>query len=301
MTNKLPAVFLAIILAGWSLVAAQPQQVCIDCIDPNGTLIPTCTPVPSNPRKYVAGSNGLAETGAIGHYNWNPYIGSRLPVTDPDHEHIPMVRDWDDLTDQILSQLTITNSIAHIGGNSDWVMLFNEPDLAPPAGSSMTVDEVVLGQAIVEALFPDKLIVSPAYSPYNYTRLETDYENFYATYGRYPRWDAIAYHCYFFDTAAPCMSVLDWMVAFADRIEQDTGKRPGIWCTEFAALVTTGSAGPNWAPSVAAASAYIDAMELLGVERFFIFPHCDEAMPYYECALVIDNKLTPMGEMYRSK
>jgi len=302
MSNKLPVkLFLAIILVGWSLVAAQPQDpACVTCIDPAGTPIPTCTPEPSNPRKYVAGSNGLAETGAMGHYNWNPYLPPR--THDPDFEHIPMYRDWNDLTEQGLAQITISNTVAAIGGNSDWLLTFNEPDLQPPAGSAMTTDQVVAGLALIEAMYPDKLIVSPAYSQYNYTRLETDYETFYSTYGRYPRWDAIAYHCYFIGTASTCMPVLNWMVAFADRIEADTGTRPELWNTEFAALATTGSAGPNWQEAVAAAIAYIDAMEALGVDRYFWFSHCDEAMPYYECALAYDDgSLTPLGEMYRSR
>jgi len=65
MSNKLPVkLFLAIILVGWFLVAAQPQDpACVTYIDPAGTPIPTCTPtpMPQNPRRYVAGSNSLPE------------------------------------------------------------------------------------------------------------------------------------------------------------------------------------------------------------------------------------------------
>jgi len=298
MTIKFFALFLTIILSGAKLISAQPSQ-CVECIDPAGTPIPTCTPTPepSNPRKYVAGSNGLLETNSVGGYNWAPMV-----APGNGYERLPMYRDWDDLTEQGLAQITISNTVAAIGGNSDWLLTFNEPDLPPPAGSAMTVDQVVAGLALIEAMYPDKLIVSPAYSQYNYTRLETDYETFYSTYGRYPRWDAIAYHCYFIGTASTCMPVLNWMVAFADRIEADTGTRPDLWNTEFAALATTGSAGPNWQEAVAAAIAYIDAMETLGVDRYFWFSHCDEAMPYYECALAYDDgSLTPLGEMYRSR
>ena len=145
------------------------------------------------------------------------------------------------------------------------------------------------------------MIVSPAYSQYDYTRLEIIYERFHEVHDRYPRWDAVAYHCYFIDTAQPCMNVLNWMIAFADRIEDDTGERPEIWNTEFGALVPKGTAGPNWAPSVAAGSAYIDVMELHSV-RYFWFSHCKEAMPAYICELVDDDgNLNPLGEMYRSK
>ena len=277
MSNKLPVkLFLAIILVGWFLVAAQPQDpACVTCIDPAGTPIPTCTPtpIPQNPRRYVAGSNGLIETNAMGGYNWAPMVGP-----GNGYERIPMIRDWDDLTEQVLSQLTITDTVATLGGNSDWVMGPNEPDLPPPAGSDMTVDEIVLQQALTEALFPDLNIVSVAYSQYSYQTIEAVYTRYLQIYGRPPRWDALAFHCYFIDSAASCMPTLNWHMAKADEwgIEQ-------VWCTEFAALVTTGTAGANWAPAIAAGSAYIDAMETLGVERYFWFSHCDEAMPYYVC------------------
>ena len=292
MSNKLPhTLFLAVVLAGSLLVRAQPAQVCIDCIDPEGTPIPTCTPRPPNLRKYVAGSNGIAETGAMGGYNWAPMVGP-----GNGYERIPMIRDWDDLTEQVLSQLTVTDTVATLGGNSDWVLLFNEPDLSPPAGSEMTIDEVVAGQAVVEALFPGRYIVSPAYSQYNYSTILQVYDRFVQVYGRPPRWDALAFHCYFMDSAASCTPIVDWYVAKAQEwgVEQ-------VWCTEFAALVTTGSAGPSWTPAVASGSAFIDYMEDAGVDRYFWFSHCDEAMPGYICELVVDDELTPLGEMYRSK
>jgi len=286
------------LLAG--AIAAPAADVCPtgDCLLPDVEYqICTPTPIPVNPHKCVAGSNGLLETNSVCGYNWAPMVGP-----GNGYERIPMIRDWDDLILQILSQLTESVFQVILGGNSDYVMMFNEPDLPPPAGSDMASYLVVLGQAMVEALLPDTKIVSPAYSQYAYTRLETDYENFYETYGRYPRWDVIAYHCYFIDTAQPCMTVLNWMIAFADRIEADTGKRPKIWNTEFAALVTTGTAGPNWAPSVAAGSAYIDAMEAVGVDKYFWFSHCDEAMPGYICRLAEDDgTLNPLGQMYKSK
>ena len=296
MTNKLPfAVFLSIVVACWSLVAGQPQAaICIDCIDPNGTAIPTCTPtpIPQNPRRYVAGSNGLVETNSMGGYNWAPMVAA-----GNGYERIPMIRDWDDLTEQILSQLTPTDTVATLGGNSDWVMGPNEPDLAPPAGSDMTVGEVVAAQALIEALFPDTLIASPAYSQYSYQTIEAVYDRFVQVYGRAPRWDALAFHCYFIDTATTCTPVADWYVQKA----QEWGISE-VWCTEFAALVTTGSAGPNWAPAVASGSAFIDYMEAQGIDRYFWFSHCDEAMPFYICELANDDgTLTPLGEMYASK
>ena len=293
MTNRLSyAVFLAIILGVF--VYVQPADpACISCIDPAGTPIPTCTPTPE-PRKYIAGSNGLAETNAMGHYNWNPYLPPR--TYSDGFEHIPMIRDWDDLTDKILSQLTVTDTVATLGGNSDWVLLFNEPDLSPPAGSAMTVDEVVVGQAIVEALFPDTLIASPAYSQYSYRTLEAVRNRFIQVYGRPPRWDALAAHCYFSDSAAQCTSIVDWYVLKADEwgIEQ-------VWVTEFAALATTGTT-IDWTTAVASGAAFIDYMEAQGIDRYFWFSHCDEAMPYYACELANDDgTLTPLGEMYRSK
>jgi len=258
---------------------------------PDETPRPTCTPEPRNPRKYVAGSNGIAETGAMGGYNWAPMVGP-----GNGYERIPMIRDWDDLTDQVLSQLTATNTVAMLGGNSDWAMGPNEPDLPPPAGSDMSVDEVVVQQALTEALFPDLNIASVAYSQYSYQTIEAVRTRFIQVYGRPPRWDALAFHCYFMDSAASCTPIVDWYVQKAAEwgIEQ-------VWCTEFAALVTTGTAGPSWTPAVASGSAFIDYMEDVDVDRYFWFSHCAEAMPGYICELVVDDELTPLGEMYRSK
>lgn len=283
---------MAVILAGAVLMRAQPQEpACVTCIDPAGTQIPTCTltPIPRNPKRYTAGTHGMVETGAMGSYSWNPYVGD-----GGEYERIPMVKKWLHLSELITNTLTALPQ-DQLGGNSDWLLTFNEPLVQPPAGCDMTMDEVVLGLALIEAAFPDRRIVSPAYSSdYDYTVLEDVRTRFIEVYGRPPRWDALAFHCYFYGSASSCTQVVDWYIAKAAEwgVEE-------VWCTEFASLAYVGTT-VDWSTAVATGAAFIDYMDAAGVNRWFWYGY--GFPPTYTSSLVDDlGALTPLGEMYRSK
>ena len=260
---------------------------------PPGSAI---VPAPPNPHRYTAGWHGMHETDSMGSYSWGPMIAD-----GGEYERLPMVRDWDDLTDQVLSQLTITQTVATLGGNSDWLLLFNEPDLPEPVGAEATIDTVVAAQAIVEALFPDHLLVSPAYSPHHYRDIERVYDRFTETYSRPPRWDALAFHCYFYDapTLARCKHIVDWYVQKAQEWGIDE-----VWCTEFASVARVGTTGPLWEPAAERGLDFIDYMDAAGVDRWFWYGY--GFPPTYSSALVYEEgtlagTLTLLGEMYAGR
>jgi len=272
-------VFIPLVLIGMSPVSP-------------GTVV---VPEPS-PHRYTAGLHGMVETEAMGSYSWGPMIAD-----GGEYERMPMIRDWDDLTEQVLNQLTSTNIVATLGGNSAWLMLFNEPDLPEPVGADATIDTVVRAQAITEALFPDRLLVSPAYSQHNYRHVEQVYDRFSEIYSRPPRWDALAFHCYFYDgpTLTRCTHIVDWYVAKA--AEWGIAE---VWCSEFASVARVTPSGPLWEPAVTRGRDFIDYMDAAGVARWFWYgygfpPSYTSSLVYEEGTL--SGLLTPLGEMYKQR
>lgn len=108
---------------------------------------------------------------------------------------------------------------------SAWVMGFNEPDLTGQAG--MTPQAAVKYWRIVESRFPERKLVAPAPSHLHLEWLPQFRAVYRAEVGRYPRFDALAVHCY--DSAAQCIAVVKQFEAWA----REWGV-PEIWVTEFA-------------------------------------------------------------------
>lgn len=281
--NKTFIFFIPFLAVAIMLFSPDTPDICAPC-DCVITPVPTCTPM-TNVAKGTAGLQGgcpgLYALNAAHWYGWGYTGWGDCQNVD----RVSMVRDWQQLT-------AIVSDTVRIDG--EYVMLFNEPDKCSDQ-ACLSNEDVILGQAIAEALFHNKFIVSPAYSQDAYTQLETVRDGYIAYYGKSPRWDVLAAHCYFVSDPAPCQEVVDWYIEKA--IEWDSS---AVWITEFAALAQVGSAGVNWTPAVQAGGDFIDYLESEPmVERYYWYPFGFE--PYYNSALIESGELTPLGEMYRSK
>jgi hypothetical protein len=135
------------------------------------------------------------------------------PGTRPNIETVPMV--WG------RKQMHLP-----VGGNSDWLMQFNEPDLR--GQSDLTLDDAIALTYEIEALHPTKRMVSPAPSHVNQNWLRQFRAAFYAAYARYPRWDALGMHCYL--SLSECITLAQQFIADAAAWQV-----PEVWITEWVA------------------------------------------------------------------
>jgi Glycosyl hydrolase catalytic core len=115
--------------------------------------------------------------------------------------------------------------------HSNWILGFNEPNNPGIGGHFQTITQAVVNWHTIEISYPNKLLVSPVPAsslPYNddnwLARFRTAYS---ATYGYYPRFDALAIHAYF---------SYAWegenMVVSATQKAQAWGI-PEVWVTEW--------------------------------------------------------------------
>jgi hypothetical protein len=163
------------------------------------------------PKKGIALTYGVCADatteGAVWQYQWGPNPGNC-----PGVENIPMIRD-------------ITDTTKPIAGNSQWLMGFNEPDLASQANITRADAAVFWRQ--IEANNPTRRLLAPVPSQV-YPAWIVDFRNAYlAKYGSPPRLDALAFHCYAY-TASFCIQL-------AKTFEQWAGQWnvPEVWVTEF--------------------------------------------------------------------
>ncbi len=155
-------------------------------------------------------------------YDWKA-----SPVLCGSAESVPMV--WS--SDYIESA---------VGGDSAWVMGFNEPDRTDQA--NMTVTQVAQYWHRMEERFPSRKLLAPAYSqmaystPYPSTThpLVALRDEYYRLYGRYPRFDGLAVHCYM----APETQCEDFIKTnFIDRLSEFGASE--VWLTEFSFFAYT--------------------------------------------------------------
>jgi len=205
----------------------------------------------SLPPKGIGLTYGHCEdVGAVGagwQYDWSPN-----PPACPGVENVPMIWGQDDA-------LGLINGTETLGGNSQYILGFNEPDLLGQA--NLTVQQAANLWYQIEVwrdqYHPDKKLVAPVPSQNTMPWLINFRNTFYTTYGRYPRLDALAAHCY----AAPsswnsCQSVIQW---FENRTAE-WNIPGGVWVTEygFAADGCTSPSGCNWPPGVTALNSFTD-------------------------------------------
>ncbi len=160
----------------------------------------------------VGSCDDAKSVGANWEYAWYP-----LPQDCAGMENVPMIRDADQL-----AKISQTG----LGGNSRWIMGFNEPDLCDQA--CLTPDQAVPLWAQIEEKFPNQKLVAPVPSQFDPEWLLRFRSAFIAQYGRAPRFDALAAHCYFW-LASDCITVLTNQYK---RWASEWGV-PEVWLTEF--------------------------------------------------------------------
>jgi hypothetical protein len=148
--------------------------------------------------------------GATWQYRWVPLV-----INCPGLENVPMIWGASDVAK------TVT-------GNSQWIMGFNEPDLATQANIS-PAKAATLWRTI-EGKYPGRSLLAPAPSAAHPDWLVQFRNAYIGLYKTAPRLDGLAVHCYRW-TAEDCISLTQWYLARA--------KEWGIsevWVSEFAFL-----------------------------------------------------------------
>ena len=115
---------------------------------------------------------------------------------------------------------------------SGWLLLFNEPNEHDQCNK--TVEQVVEMEYQVEnnPRYDGLRLVSPAYSHKNPNDLERVWNGYRARYGAYPRWSAIAFHCY--TETRPGLELCKQHLANYSRLANEWNAE--LWLTEFAVV-----------------------------------------------------------------
>ncbi len=145
--------------------------------------------------------------GAFWAFNW-----TAVPPTCPDIENVPMI--WG------AGEVNVT-----LGGNSEWVLGFNEPDSANQ--SNLTPAQAAALWRQIEQKYPNRKLVSPAPSGANPEWLVSFRDAYLAAYGTAPRLDGLAVHCYAW-YASQCITHTQKFMTWANAWNV-----PEIWITEF--------------------------------------------------------------------
>lgn len=155
--------------------------------------------------------------GAAWLYDWTAH-----PPVREWFESVPMLgRDWG------------AGPVPAVGGNSPYLMGFNEPDLQVQA--NITPERAAVLWRQIEQAYPHKLLVSPAPSCGDVWWLAHFRVTYRDIFGTWPRLDVLAAHCYRW-TAAGCIQVAQQFAAWV----QEWQIPGGYWVTEFAFV-------PAWA------------------------------------------------------
>jgi hypothetical protein len=129
------------------------------------------------PLEYSANCSVVTLMGASWQYSWSP-----LPQNCPGVENVPMI--------SVPGEISTT-----LGGNSQWIMGFNEPDEGwQPA--SMTPAQGAFWWRLIEQKYPNKKLLSPGTGSEDYTHWLRDFRQAYIDqYHVAPRMDGLAAHC----------------------------------------------------------------------------------------------------------
>jgi hypothetical protein len=156
------------------------------------------------------GQSELDALGADWLYDW-----SNIPPVFEGVESVPML--W--------PALMVNGQCPTLGGNSSWLLGFNEPELM-----GMTPHDGAILWHQLEGCYPGMRYVSPA-TVTDHGWLAAMRDEHMALYGHYPQWDALAFHVYAFDRTLyeNAVDALATMTAYADSWGIDE-----LWVTEFA-------------------------------------------------------------------
>lgn len=243
----------------WSLVAII---VALTSPEPPGVghqlFIPIIERQPMSSKRGLATHHPEVMTDArlldaTWRYDWLPDT-----PTAPYVESVPMV-----YSPYVLMQLIL--GACELGGNSLYLMGFNEPDR--PDQANVVPTDAVVYWLLLEMLYPNRLLVSPAPSHLYPEWLAEFRAEFIKLTGHPPRFDALAIHCYFSDDADSCKAVVEQVIKYA----QDWDVPGGVWVTEFGPACS--AAGFDASKSASEARAFIQWMdENPYVTRYAWFP-----------------------------
>jgi hypothetical protein len=240
-----------------------------------GTSVQT-TPKKGAALTYQDCSSAIA-VNASWEYGWSP-----KPPNCAGIENIPMIWGAGDVN-------------ATLGGNSQWVMGFNEPDSGSQA--NLTPAQAASLWYQIEQMYPDRKLLAPAPSGANANWL-VDFRNAYiSAYGTPPRLDGLAVHCYAW-YASQCIPFVQQFESWAS-----SWGVAEVWVTEFS-FATTSPSSPSL--SVQQAQTFISWMEgQPQVTRFAWFASKIQGTeswlpPSFDTPLVDWNtgQLTSYGNMY---
>lgn len=171
-------------------------------------------------------------SGAAWQYGWSP-----SPAACAGVENIPMMWGAGDVN-------------ATLGGNSQWIMGFNEPDSASQANLSPANAATLWRQ--IEQAYPTRKLAAPAPSGGNTTWLPAFRQSYISAYGTAPRLDALEVHCYAWSASA-CIQFTQVYEGWAS-----SWGVPEVWVSEFS---ISPSAPNTLSQSLQEAQTYINWLE----------------------------------------
>jgi hypothetical protein len=201
-------------------------------------FVDNASPLPVNwtPKKGAAltyqDCSSAAAVNAVWEYGWSPSPSNCVGI-----ENIPMLWGAGDVN-------------ATLGGNSQWIMGFNEPDFASQANISPSNAATLWRQ--IEQKYPTRKLLAPAPSGGNTTWLPAFRQSYISAYGSAPRLDGLAVHCYAWQGSA-CIQYTQTFESLAT-----SWGVPEVWVTEFS-LSPAAPNTPN--QSLLEAQTYINWME----------------------------------------
>ena len=256
---------------------------------PNKVFLPSITVGLTSHKKGLGTHHPEVATdcslfGAAWRYNWL----ADIPTTS-NCESVPMIYSG-------IVLRYVETGLLELGGDSHYVMGFNEPD--QPGQAGIPPGEAVSLWVRIEEQFPDKLLVSPAPSHVHPGWLAEFYTAYVASEEHPPRLDALAVHCYFADSASGCRAIVEQVIGYAKEWEVPGG----VWVTEFAPIVRIESPDPD------EARRFIQWLEdNPDVARYAWFPTRLDGSEYWNpnpddwALLVKGDQITEWGELYRGE
>jgi hypothetical protein len=181
-----------------------------------------------------------------------------------------------------------------IGGNSDWLIGFNEPDQRDQ--TNMTPAEGARLWAEMERLYPDRKLTSPQVVNWQAGWLEQWYASYLEQFGRPPRMDALAIHTYFCG-ASDCKAQVEYYIGLARRWNV-----PEVWITEWTFSPGMDGTRRQALTDMREYMAWMEHEPMIG--RYAVWTirtECTGYAPdsYFDTPMFAQNgMITPMGEMY---
>ena len=165
---------------------------------------------------------GYCQDVALMNASWE-YAWVNGPPNCPGVENVPMI--WDEV---------YVNW--PLGGNSDWIMGFNEPD--QPLQADLTGQQAAELWYQIEQMYPTRKLLSPATLAVTTTWIVSFRDAYISTYGTPPRLDGLALHCFAW-TSSECVNRTQEYINLAN-----SWGIPEIWVTEFS-FATNSPSSPS--------------------------------------------------------